>query len=72
MIKYVCNRSGGIYCVSASLRGLFQRPWQSQTLENGDCFVASLLAMTKNGQKLTYHPVNGYRLKWCEISHPTA
>ena len=28
--------------------------------------------MTKNGQNSTYHPVNGYRLKWCEISHPTA
>ena len=33
---------------------------QSQTLENRDCFVALLLAMTLNDQNSTYYPVNGY------------
>ena len=60
LLTFFLNRSGSQNGVFVSLRGLFQRPWQSQPLENQDCFVALLLAMTKNNQNSTYHPVNGY------------
>jgi hypothetical protein len=62
-----CNRSERKIAFLCHCEAFFKRPWQSQMLENRDCFPsvalrAGLLGSwqwQKNGQNSTYCPVSG-------------